>query len=104
MKRDGSNVLLSANLDKLVQEESKTNSRLDDVFRALDDNTLLIQNHQVVMKNNRKVSFADRLARKRGHSSGGGGESSKAKRPRNYMCLLNHLDRLNMILSTDNPM
>ena len=29
MKRDGSNVLLSANLDKLVQEESKTNSSLE---------------------------------------------------------------------------
>ena len=30
-KRDESNELLSANLDKLVQEESKTNFRLDQV-------------------------------------------------------------------------
>ena len=38
-KKDGSNVLLSVNLDKLVQEESKTNSRLDQVCRASDDVT-----------------------------------------------------------------
>ena len=30
-KKDGSNVLLSVNLDKLVQEESKTNSNLNQV-------------------------------------------------------------------------
>ena len=30
-KRDKSNVLLSANLDKLVQEQCKTNSRMDQV-------------------------------------------------------------------------
>ena len=33
-KRDKSKVLLSANLDKIIQEESKTNSSLNQIVKA----------------------------------------------------------------------
>ena len=39
-KRVESNMRLSTNLDKLIQEENKTNSRLDQVCRASDDMTI----------------------------------------------------------------
>ena len=36
MLRDEGNVLLAAGLDKIVKEESKTNSKLDQVRKALN--------------------------------------------------------------------
>jgi hypothetical protein len=88
-KKDEGNVLLSAVINKIVQEECKNNFRVDQVSKRPGK----VTTHPRFKTSGGEDQQADEIRGPGSCGTGTGGESSKAKRSRSFRYLFDHLNK-----------